>query len=116
MSEERTVVDLDVHARPELVDDDEGLALLLADDYGVTVRIALSGVADPAVAASGLAWRILRLEGDVRAKTVGYAPPSSPGVAFAAEHNAHTGPGVYRPIPRPLGGPALMQQDPPGWT
>lgn len=98
------IVHLAANAKVELADEDDGLFLAIHDD-DVLVLIELPRDAGAWLKSKSLARRIEGLEPEIRAKTIGYSP----------EHNAHTGPGAYRPIPRPLG-PALMQQDPPGWT
>lgn len=88
--QQHTTVDLDVSADAEFVDDEDGLAVLLTDRYGVRVRIALPDGAEAAGASSGLAWRIQRLEGPIRTRTLGYR----------AEHGPFNGPGALGPIVR----------------
>jgi hypothetical protein len=90
MPQARTAPDVSVYleadARAELVDDDQGLALVLTDGH-VEVVIPLPHGPAAWTAAKSIALRIEALEGELRPKAVGYRP----------EHGPHTGPCGWTP-------------------
>lgn len=83
------LVDLDPRAEVRLMDAGDDFGIVLSDG-GVEVVINLPRNAGAYLLVMNLAQRMRALEPEIRAKTVGYRPK------YAAEHNAHTGPGVFR--------------------
>jgi hypothetical protein len=99
-TEKKTVV-LGVDAKVIVIDDEHGLGLLLNDSAGRRVRVEVPADPDAWIAVRGLARRIEETTLPVKMATVGYLP----------EHGAHTGPPVFRSLPRPVL-PPMVEQDP----
>lgn len=72
MAEQDVAADLDLRAEVRLVNDEDGLALVLADEFGVAVRIAVPRSPESWRAVRKLALQIEHLVPEVRAATVGY--------------------------------------------
>lgn len=95
-------VDLDPRAEVRLdVDRRAGEMTLTLSDGNIEVYMDLPDSPDAWLLLQSLARRIEAKIPEVRLRTVGYQ----------AEHGPHTGPGAFRPVPRPIL-PATVEQDP----